>query len=45
MPAVTQSPLAAQVLVCREVLWPVELVQVSTVVDYEPLRGDLPLDL
>lgn len=45
VPEVTQSLLAAQVLVCREALWPVELVQISAVVDYEPLGDDLPLDL
>lgn len=45
MPEVTKSLLVAQVLVCREVLWPVELVQISTVVDYKLLRDDLPFDL
>lgn len=42
---VTQSLLVAQVLVCWEVLCPVKLVQISTVVDYKLLRGDLPFIL
>lgn len=42
---VTQLLLVAQVLVCWEVLCPVKLVQISTVVDYKLLRGDLPFIL